>query len=534
LDKSEVREIHRYALSEADDLGMQPWIDDPDPRLGHVPTLNALSPFGGQIKEVIHQAAAIIFILGWTGLGPYQESVEAKLIQEELAERARSGSEVHFVPILLRRANPDQLPAWMHTYTVVNRDTLISDAIDLWAGIKLRLKAPVEPFRSPPPEHVKPPPPDAVATILDAINDQTDQPCLTLFIGPYATPRAGGVVGPMELTETLLERLGIGRGALEPLPPWPSEAAQWARICGDVRATIQAKLRPNSLKPEILETSIADLAHVWSENKPRGRFGYNGLTLLTTRIDLGLEFELARNAKLKNFTRFLPTAWGSRRPNWENYVIQQWHYDHAWRPDPPVWTLRPPWDPEPCDPNGTLNTIPLEKFHSVVLIKLCGSLDLPDSLMLTISDFFEKQDRLENIPSQLRLSINTSPQILLGCGFASPLAQLVRLKLLDGAGNDGAGNTGKKRILVMPQEQPMPLGHTHEQPMPLDQTALVPHEQPTPSGRTAPARQDALNMLEMRLVRERLEDFKDAFGVNELYRAEQHNFIDRLAAGLKR
>jgi hypothetical protein len=306
----------------------------------------------------------------------------------------------------------------------------------------------------------------------------------------------------MELTETLLQSLRIDRKTLEPLPPWPSEAAQWAQLGSDAQETtrrVQAKLARNSLKPQTLEWSIAELARMWFNNKPRGRFAYNGLILLTTRIDLGLEFALAQQPELK-FTRFLPTAWGSKRLNWETYVVQQWRHDNKWEPDPPHWTGAMPWDPEPCNRNKGLNSIPLDKFHNVLLIKLCGSLDLQETLMLTIRDFFEKEDRLQNIPQQLRLSINSSPQILLGCGFASPLAQLVRLKLLDGAGS--------MRVLVMPPEQPA----TSDQP--------------------APVVQDFLNTLEMRLVRERLESFKDAFDLSELYRMEQHNFIDRLVAGL--
>jgi hypothetical protein len=131
VDKSDVQALHSYALSDADELGIYPWIDAPGPRLGNVPTLDAQSPFEEQIKEVIHQATAIIFVLGWTGLGPYQKSREAQWIEEELKERTRTGRPIYFVPVLLRRANPDELPAWMHTYTVVNRDLLTAEPKDL-------------------------------------------------------------------------------------------------------------------------------------------------------------------------------------------------------------------------------------------------------------------------------------------------------------------------------------------------------------------------------------------------------------------
>jgi hypothetical protein len=315
----------------------------------------------------------------------------------------------------------------------------------------------------------------------------------------------------MAMTAKLLGEISLAATELDPLPPWPSEAAQWVSMVkprSAVEEVFQNALAQASQSLGSIETQIAAICLQWSDVTKRNKIDWTGLVILTTRIDLALEYALVSDRV--DFTRIIPTIRNDASRYEHRRAIEQWEWKGKsdWYPDPPRWRSDGPWNKYPEQPRTDdqpssikLESISMRSAHPIVLIKLCGSLDVPSSLMLTISDFFDAIGKLQNLPSEVRDAIKSSPQLLIGCGFASPLAQLVRFRVL------GPRNDRYSRVLVMPDDGQDP-------------------PDPRLTG-------DYLNNLERRLVRLDENILKRTLDLTELYRGDQARFIGQLTVALQ-
>ena len=510
IEKRGVQELHRLATRDVE-FPHVPWIDEPVVDLQGAAALSSARPVDGQIEKIISEAEAVVFVIGPTGPGRYQKDHEIDLVRKVLEERQASGTPLPFVPVLLKRGELRDLPAWAAAYTVVNYDRATTNELAIYTKIKQRLRASPEPFQQRLPAAPNPP---GVALVKRVVSELSNPPCLTVFIGPYTDQaRPAGESGPMAMTSRLLTEIGLAAAELDPLPPWPSEAAEWVSMVksrSDVEQVFQRGLAQASQSLGLIETEIAALCRQWYDVAKRDKIDWTGLVILTTRMDLALEYALVGDRV--DFTRIIPTFREGALRHEHRRAIEQWEWKQQsdWYPDPPRWQPEGPWTrfSEELkiidDKSGQIDLLntSMRPAKTVVLVKLCGSLDVKSSLMLTISDFFEAIGKLYYLPQELRDVIRSSPQLLIGCGFASPLAQLVRLRVL------GGNNHPNSRILVMPADA--------------DESSGL---------RVAG---DYLNNLERRLLKQDEDILKRTLGLTELHREDQARFISQLTQALGR
>ena len=101
--------------------------------------------------------------------------------------------------------------------------------------------------------------------------------------------RPAGESGPMAMTSRLLTEIGLAAAELDPLPPWPSEAAEWVSMVksrSDVEQVFQRGLAQVSQSFGLIETEIAALCRQWYDVAKRDKIDWTGLVILTTRMDL--------------------------------------------------------------------------------------------------------------------------------------------------------------------------------------------------------------------------------------------------------
>jgi hypothetical protein len=444
LDKREVEILAALAGRDSWETGLVPWVDAPSTSDAGVPTLTALAPVDTQIETEIRNADAILYVVGSFGLGPYQRDIEAPLVEAVLKERREAGRPIQFVPVLLSEGRASDLPDWARSYTIVNHDRSARSTPALWEKIKQRLSAPPgdgEPNlagavgnRPAAPAHRAPEWHEDVEMIRESL---FEPPRLTVFIGPYSLEsRERNPRGPAAVSRHLLNEIGIDPATLMPILPWPSEAAQWAMF-RQSRPKVQSLMRQlfQSLgtNPPELARSVAELARRWEERyRDRPAQGWHGLLLITTRTDLALESALTKIA-MEDFTRILPTLNDSSQTGKRKQMVQHWDADANWDalPDhlergPRRRQLVDHFPPE----TTCLKDYSMDPSRRIALIKLCGSIDIPESLILTASDFFANMRNLDSLPREINEIIGASAHLLLGRGFASPLAQLIRHNVL--------------------------------------------------------------------------------------------------------
>lgn len=404
-----------------------------------------------QIQRAIHNAYAVVYLVGSTGAGPYQSTKEMPWVQEALQARATQGDPLRFVPVLLREGLMSGFAAWMHQYPIVNLGRNLN-AHRIWEGIVHRLEQPVEhmPVESSLTEQEELDL-ECADEIVRALGQREN---LTVFIGPYAPPDRAEV-GPAALTMALLKGIGIQPYEMLPLLPWPSEAAEWMSLLKhrfDVDQLLVQMLTALKRHPSDIAVETAHLASEWITKKPSSnkRRDWNGLLLLTTRVDQALESALLR-AQVP-FTRLIPTLMDETKkepllpslkaaptPSDKRKMLQVWKPGLSTTDGdqdlPGSWE-----DIEVVSPNK----VSLDDAESVVLVKLCGTVEITSSMMITVSDFFTGIQTREGLPSQMREAIQNSPQLLIGRGFASPLAHLIRLSVLQTRLHH------QLRVLVMP------------------------------------------------------------------------------------
>ena len=492
-DLNVLKDLERSARTSVYKDEWKLWIDQP--AFATTATLGAHAPVDKQIADAIRHAFAIVYLVGRTGPGPYQKLVEAGLIRTVLEERMNADDPLRFVPVLLREGNLSDIPEWANQYTVVNRTRELRNW-KLWEPIEQRLSQPPEAFNC---DFVYQPKVDIEESWTSDIIQNLGFPhSLTIFIGPYAAPDAVEI-GPAAMTEQLLYPLKIPADKLGPMLPWPSEAAEWLHVA-DSRAPVLEFFTGGAItrlgfNPADLPVRLGDLAARWCErrSRPAGRKDWSGLLLLTTRVDLAVEAALL-SASVK-FTRFLPTA-ANTDLSTRKRMLERWMPGKKFDADP--FVDQSPWVESLAVPNES--QISLDDAQCVILVKLCGSIDVTETLVVTASDLFQQAAKLAALPQQMRECIYSSPQLLIGRGFASPLAQLVRLVVL------GQRKPHLPRVLVIPES---PLAYD-------DQTKPL----------------DGLCDLEMRLMDTKENAFRLAMELTQLRRAVPERFLDRLTAAL--
>jgi len=444
LDRLEIELLAALASRDSWETGLVPWVDAPSTSDEAVPTITAAAPVDMQIESEIRAAEAILYVVGSFGLGPYQRDVEAPLLERVLAERKAAGRPIQFVPVLLSEGRASDLPDWARSYTVANHDRSARSTPALWQKIKQRLAAPVDVPNTGaggaggdgPAASVRQPP-DWYEDVNLIREQLLEPPRLTVFIGPYSLEsRNRRPRGPAAVSRKLLNEIGIDSEALMPILPWPSEAAQWAMF-RKTRPNVQALMRdwfaPLGTDPPDLARSVAELARRWEERyRERPVQGWHGLLLITTRTDLALESALTKIAQ-EDFTRILPTLNESSQTGRRRQMVQHWGADANWDALPDHLERGPRRarlvDDFPAE-SASLKDYSMDPGKRIALIKLCGSIDVPESLILTASDFFANMRNLDSLPREINEIIGASAHLLLGRGFASPLAQLIRHNVL--------------------------------------------------------------------------------------------------------
>lgn len=499
-DIEQLRLLAGLASEDAELTGFRPWIDAPRPRDRDVSTLDGSAPIDVQIQARIAEADAIVYCVGNTGAGVYQEQRESDLVRETILAREASGSPIHFIPTILKDGSEDDLPNWARAYAVINHDRSLKRAPQLWDHIKQRLDS--APQVVPLDLSIRPKPrADQIQRILNTL---ADRPQLTAFVGPYSLDSNNGAPnGPAALTQDLLAHMGLPVAADSSIVPWPSEAAEWLRFTDsihDAHELLRKRLKPLGLKPPELALNIGYLAERWiqryGERKPQEK-DWQGLLLLTTRVDLALESALARHSAV-GFTRILPTLNNASASADRRQMVQQWRADPNWFPDPAVAERsEAPCDDIADDLPNQLSTFPLDAAKRVILVKLCGSLEVPSSIVLTGSDFFQNSGNFSSLPKGINEAIGASPHLFLGRGFTSPLAQLVRFNVLPRLRSD------LPRVWLLPNPPPAKLDGS-----------------------------DVLCDLELNLLVDNEAAFIRTLNASAVHRGEEHIFIRHLAERL--
>lgn len=493
-DLKQLQLLAALAQDEMLETGYRPWLDFPDTSTPDVATTHSLQDCHEQIVEAISTAHAICYFVGSDGPGKYQAEKEAELALARIKSAAETGSPIQFVPILLANGRIDDLPDWAQGFTIVNHDRTLRHAMELWSGIKQRLSAPAQGL--PPPQKTVARPPSLVMRLREALSDP---PRLSVLVGPYNIEGGtDGKSGPTAVANSFLrdieERLDIDRSPLT----WPSEAAEWITLVHSrqrLHQLLRKQHQNSGVEPSRLADSVAYLGKRWID-----RFGeraanendWHGLLILTTRIDLALEAALSRNAGI-GFTRILPTLDLAPTAAERRKLVQQWQPDLNWQADLSGHSRAPSTD---CasDEIGQLSRLSLDSAKRVVLVKLCGTLEVPSSLVVSVSDFFEHSRSFDALPKLLNEIMGASAHLYLGRGLASPLAQLVRTKILP------ARMRHLPRIWAVPS---------------LDEQS-----------------NDELCDLELRLLESREQEFLQAFDASAIFRGSEDKFVRDFAAAL--
>lgn len=498
-DVAQLQLLAGLAADDVEDTGFRPWLDFPGAVGTGVATVDATATVEEQVSARIREAGAIIYCVGNTGAGTYQARIEAEQVEKTLEARRRSGEPVHFLPVILKSGSADDLPPWARAYAIVNHDRSLNHIQSLWAEIKMRLAA--APAGPGPVSNV--PEDDAEgATIRKILSRVSERPQLCVFVGPYALDAHGDLpMGPAAVTRALLKEAGLDFANDLALPPWPSEAAEWLGFrdqMDQARTALRRAVAPLGLNPPPLANSIGYLASRWIKRRGERKKekDWQGLLLLTTRIDLALESALAKHWGV-GFTRILPTLYKGAPPADQPLMIQQWEPDPNWNPD----SSPSERDGYPCEnvvaEEGGLPTFPLDDAKRVILVKLCGTLEAPGSLVLTGSSFFENWDNLKSLPKGINDAISSSPHLFLGRGIMSPLAQLVRVNVLKGRMREDM-----PRVWVVPKA--------------------------TPESKTS----DPLCDQELRVLEKNEQNFVQVFQASVMYRGQEDTFVRHLAERL--
>jgi hypothetical protein len=256
-------------------------------------------------------------------------------------------------------------------------------------------------------------------------------------------------------------------------------------------------LAPLGLNPPKLADSIGYLAHSWikrwGERTP-SEADWQGLLLLTTRVDLALESALARQANV-SFTRILPTLNFAENRDDLRRLVQQWSANPNWTPDvSPAGRDSAPSENIAAPSKGQLAKFPLDKAKRVILVKLCGTLEIPESLLLTAYEYFGNSSHFDSLPPGINEAIGTSPHLILGRGLASPLAQLIRHKLID------RHRTKQPRLVLLPMAN---------------------------GGDSSPG--DPLCDLDLTLLTKDEQTVIGSLNASAIHRGPEHDFVRRLA-----
>jgi len=481
-DGAALSDLERHSATDLRGTDWKVWIDIAE--ASESAALSASGPVDVQIATAIEQAFAVVYFVGCRGPGPYQRGTEAGCIRQALVNRDGGNRRLRFVPVLLREGREEDLENWMRQYKIVNMPRNLT-MVSIWRDVFRLIREPPLGFN---PEFE--PPHDSVSkSVTGDIVAALGRPSnLTLLIGPYGEHRSDEH-GPAAISGGLLNRVDVRADAMRLLLPWPGECAEWARLGVGLPSLLQMMVetlsRPARV-PSDLVVRVAALARRWCDRYPRSliRADWNGLVLLSARSDLSLEAALL--AEGVAFTRLVPAA-QRRHPD---FVLQNWRSGGGnWDPDPAA--EQGPWNNIAIKPEAAgLSKLSLDDAMPVVLVKLCGSIDIDQSLLLTTSDIFGELGRLATLPQQLIDAMQRSPQLLVGHGFASPLGQLLRLKLLG-----RRDERGLPRVLVM-----------------------------------APAKEgdDSLIELEKQLLDRRLDAVKNAMDLSAVYRVAADTFVERL------
>ncbi len=402
-----------------------------------------------------------------------------------------------------------RLPEWATRLNIANKDRRLVHPGAVWRAMRdLLARGPAGGA------WVAEDPDDPVTAIHRAVAlDDNPTPGLTLFIGPYALGSGEGDAesfGPAQLARALLGAVRFGEGAQRwrSLALWPSEAAEWLRLDlgeDEVRKRLRLCLQRLEGDPPELARAVGELARCFEDWRRRrtAPADWCGLLLLTTRIDLAVERRL--HDERVAFTRYLPTVKDARQEPVRRKFLQKWEPGLPWTPEVgPTAARRPAVDLGAVPAAGSAAA---DAFHSmetaepVVLVKLCGALDVPQSLVHTTSGFLTAAEGFRALPRRLLEFLSDTPQVLLGRGFASPLLQLIRREVLGQLRADEQ----RLRVWVMPRRA-----------------------SPGDDGADAAAEADPLCALELDLLERNAQDFPRSLGAL-LHREDQPAFARRLA-----
>jgi hypothetical protein len=477
-DKPIVSELVRLARRDLPQYDV--WYDDRDMDLDHVVDDN--------ITRRIAEARVAIFCVGPGGLGPYQTSIEVPLLQKRLEAMASVGPPLRLIPVLLPGGWKVAMPPAMTTRSIVNWDRTCRDHNDLWPVIQRRVTLGLDE------------PAGAPETLIEAFKPTVERLAeaamanagLTVFIGAYGHAPDNVPAGqPGTMTDDLLKLLGWPGGQGHAVP-WPSEAATWAGIA-QKRTRMVTELKNRALRasndPSDLMQSVSNLAERWNKIAEVANVAMQQrnwrLLLMSTQLDQQLETSLLR--KNLRFFRILPTVKRNR-----GYRAERWV---------------PGLPPQPVaasivtDKRTALSAMTIDDMNDafkdtidLVLVKLCGTLDDPASLVISSADFLELAPLMGDLPSDVLGWAQQNPLLMLGSGLSSPLALLV-----------------KSRVL--------PAGPTDSRP-----TIWVANDEP----------QDTLGRLEDQLLdlQGGIDGFRQALGLSHLARGPQYAFVRDLVKSL--
>jgi hypothetical protein len=419
------------------------WYDDRDMNLDF-----AIDP---NIDERLNGARVVIFCVGPSGLGPYQKQIELPLLQKRMDQAANGGPPLRLIPVLLPGGFKHAVPELMLARSVLNWDRSKLGAEDLWTVLKDRMTtdlAAPQTVQGGATGEIK----ASIDTLIDAVQMTSG---LTVFIGAYGHAPDNTEAGEAAMLTNDYTNLMGWPSSTGTAAPWPSEAATWAGIADrrvGLLRYLQQRFAGANANPSDLMQSLSDLAEGWNKMAAQRNANMQSrnwrLLLLSTQLDQQLETCLGR--KGLHFMRILPTAdrnGSCRVEYWAAQNLPRGIVETTVRPE------RTALKDMTIDGMIDALKVPID----VVLVKLCGTLNDPGSVVISSADFLSIGHLMADLPADVLGWAKQNPLLMLGSGLSSPLALLVRSRLLPATSTES-----RPTIWVAPDEPKDILGRLED------------------------------------------------------------------------
>jgi hypothetical protein len=431
--------------------GISVWFDEWELQPG-VPWIPVLQ------EQLVH-SEAIAICVGPSGFGRWQQPE----LETALEQQIRRGCRV--IPVILPGATlpaDDALPpflarsTWVMFHGGLDDDEALSRIC--W-GITGQNPYKREPSATP--VDVREENADASDDALTNLAESLKSGNVTYFLGsaPWTEDAVSGAA-PDAIARVLLLKLKlIGEDYCGLLPPVDIASAYYAIQSGEsnLEGRIAELVAAEPGRIPLTHQALASLLQRLAQRPPRRiRGGTRPQLVVVTNVDTmaerallqeGIAFtRVVQHRSLErlhineykdvslladNYTLTAPAGGGAQRVNLHNFDdLDNFIANHNAR------TIELAPRESAIDAPNPLHTLPLQEFTSPILYKFRGSLDIPDSCILSTDQYFaflRRVSRQHLIPAQISEILANSPLLFLGYGFPDPDFRLTYHVLLQKA-----------------------------------------------------------------------------------------------------